>query len=498
MVAGTLGLAAVMASAASVDASVVSATATPEAAARPLVTAIDDWPPDDSAGQAVFGQQVRATGATVVRLSVRWNSVAPPGRTMPTAFAARDPDDPAYSWGVVDRRVQAVVSSGLVPMLSVLGAPEWAQSGQKERPNDGPVRPSPSALADFATALATRYGGDHQGLPRVTYWQVWNEPNLSGYLMPQSQSGSPVSPVWYRDMVNAMAGAVRAVHSDNVVVAGGLAPFGGDINDPSGGPVPNQERIHPLEFMRTMLCMSNGPQPRPACGERSEFDVWAHHPYTYGGPTHTAFHPDDVSLGDLAEMRALLEAAEAAGQIGSSKKVEFWVTEFSYDSQPADPKGLPPALHARWTSEALYRMWQNRVSLVTWFLLRDRPFPADMYQSGLYYRGSNGESDQPKPALRAFRFPFVAFRQKKAAITYWGRTPTSASEEVVVEQRQASRWRRLVTPAVDQHGIFRGRVTNAKRPGSLRARLVDGSDVSQPFSLTVPEDFRFCPWGSFC
>ena len=51
-------------------------------------------------------------------------------------------------------------------------------------------------------------------------------------------------------MVNAMARAVHAVHRDNVVIAGGLAPFGGDINDPSGGQVRDQERIHPLEFMR--------------------------------------------------------------------------------------------------------------------------------------------------------------------------------------------------------------------------------------------------------
>ena len=59
-------------------------------------------------------------------------------------------------------------------------------------------------------------------------------------------------------MVNAMARAVHAVHRDNVVIAGGLAPFGGDINDPSGGQVGDQERIHPLEFMRKLLCMSDG------------------------------------------------------------------------------------------------------------------------------------------------------------------------------------------------------------------------------------------------
>jgi len=318
--------------------------------------------------------------------------------------------------------------------------------------------------------------------------------------MPQFDGEKAVSPGWYRDMVNAAAKAVHAVHPDNVVIAGGLAPFGGDSNDPSAGLFPPYDRVHPLEFIRQMLCMSSGAKPTPTCSEKSEFDVWAHHPYTYGGPTHSAYHPDDVSIGDLGEVRRLLDAAAASGHISTRQKLAFWVTEFSYDSQPADPKGLPPDLHARWVSEALYRMWQNGVSLVTWFLIRDElPYPQAFFQSGLYYRGANGiASDKPKPALRAFRFPFVAFKQKNGAITYWGRTPLGKKQALVVEQKQGSRWARLVTPTVDRYGIFQGRVTNAKGTGSLRARLVSRSDVSLPFSLTVPADFRFCPWGSGC
>jgi hypothetical protein len=461
------------------------------------LTAIDDAPAMvDPAGHTSFGEHVRAAGARFVRISVRWRSVAPAGTTRPDAFDARNPADPRYRWGDLDRVVGATVAHGLTPLLFVYTAPDWAQSGQRQRPSDGPVHPSPSELADFAAAVATRYGGN-AGFPRVRYLQIWNEPNLSVYLTPQSEGGRAVSPDWYRSMVNAFTRAVHAVHPDNVVVAGGLAPFGGNLNDPSGAPTPNQDRIRPLEFMRAMLCMSAGPNPRPTCNERTEFDVWAHHPYTYGGPTHSAFHPDDVSLGDLGEMRKLLEAAQAAGHIQSRQKVGYWVTEFSYDSQPADPKGLAPALHARWISEALYRMWSNGVSLVTWFLLRDQPFPQEMFQSGLYLRGPSGiASDKPKPALKAFRFPFVAFRQKNGAILYWGRTPAGVKKAVVVEQRRGS-WKRVATPAVDRYGIFSGRV-KPRGGGALRARLTDRSDVSVPFRLTVPEDFRFCPWGSFC
>jgi hypothetical protein len=300
-------------------------------------------------------------------------------------------------------------------------------------------------------------------------------------------------------LVNAAARAVHAVRADNVVIAGGLAPFGGNSNDPSGGLVPNQERIHPLQFMRQMLCMSKGAKPKATCNARSEFDVWAHHPYTYGGPTHSAFHPDDVSLGDLSVMRTLVDAAKAVGHIQSRQKVGYWVTEFSYDSKPADPKGLPLDLHARWVSESLYRMWSNGVTLVTWFLLRDQPFPDEFFQSGLYTRGPSGiASDKPKPALTAFRFPFVAFREKDRSISYWGRTPAGVRKAVVVEQKQGARWQRLIAPKVDRYGIFQGRITSARGSGPLRARLASGKDASIPFSLRMPKDFRFCPWGSFC
>ncbi len=126
--------------------------------------------------------------------------------------------------------------------------------------------------------------------------------------------------------------------------------------------------------MRELLCMSAGDHPHPTCAKTIHFDIWAHHPYTSGGPTHKALNPDDVSIGDLPEMKRLLDAAVKAGHVVSRQRIRFWVTEFSWDSQPGDPKGVPAGLHARWVSEGLYRMWQSGVSLVIWFNLRDDPF----------------------------------------------------------------------------------------------------------------------------
>ena len=457
---------------------------------RPLATAVFD--PGNLSPSA--SRDVRAAGATFARLVLWWSAVAPGGNTAPAGFDARNPADRHYNWKNFDTALRTVVAAGLQPLVDLHDAPAWARETTCTGDGAAKCRPTSAALGDFATAAAKRYRGGFRGLPRVRYWQVWNEPNLSIELMPQVENGKPVSPEIYRGMVNAVAKSVHAVHKDNIVVAGGLAPFGGDINDPSGASVGGQIRVHPMDFMRRFLCMSSGSKPEATCGDKVELDVWAHHPYTYGGPTHKAYDPDDVSLGDLGEMRALLNAAERAGHIESVRPdVGFWVTEFSYDSQPADPKGLPPVLHARWVSESLYRMWNNGVGLVTWFLVYDQPFPEQMFQSGLYTM-----EGKPKLALRAFRFPFVAFREKGRSISFWGRTPAGVNKPVVVEQARGSRWTRLAAPKVDRYGIFQGRVSNARGNGALRARLLDGRDRSQPFSLDVPADFRFCPWGSFC
>ena len=90
--------------------------------------------------------------------------------------------------------------------------------------------------------------------------------------------------------------------------------------------------------------MSAGDHPHPTCAKTIQFDIWAHHPYTSGGPTHKALNPDDVSIGDLPEMKRLLDAAVKARTTSVSRqRIRFWVTEFSWDSQPGDPKGVPAA-----------------------------------------------------------------------------------------------------------------------------------------------------------
>jgi hypothetical protein len=250
--------------------------------------------------------------------------------------------------------------------------------------------------------------------------------------------------------------------------------------------------VGPLPFMRVMLCMSK--KLTPTCRSRSRFDVWAHHPYTSGGPNHHANLPDDVSLGDLPEMRRLLDAAIRAGHVESRQPIRFWVTEFGWDTSPPDPKGVPSRLHARWVAEAFYRMWSVGVSLVTWNQLRDEPFPGSPFQSGLYFLGRTAEPVRPKPALRAFRFPFVALPEKGRVVT-WGRTPKSTRGRVVLERRLGrGRWKRLAVLQADRHGIFQ-RTWKLRPGGYMRARLATG-ELSLPFAVKKTRDRRVCVFGT--
>jgi hypothetical protein len=452
------------------------------AASQPLTTAVYLDPEARDADAALAFARTRATGASVVRLVLYWRDVAP--AVPPAGFDATNPDDPAYRWDDFDRQVTSAVRDGLQPLVTVLAAPDWAQAAPAAAPPSS-NKPSPADFGDFATAAASRYNGELGGLPRVRYWQAWNEPNLSTYLRPQLVNGRPFAPGWYRKMLAAFAIGVRGAAAGNVVVAGGLAPFR-DVT-------PEVQQVNsdwgPLSFMRSLLCLSK--TLVATCSERTDLDVWAMHPYTSGGPTHHAQLADDVSLGDLTKVKRTLRAALASGHLSSKKPVQFWVTEFSWDSSPPDPLGVPSALLERWVPEALYRMWLNGVSLVTWFTLRDQPLATSFYQSGLYYRGSSLAADRPKPYLQGFRFPFVAFPEGPR-VRVWGRTPAGRGGMVRIQQRSGRRWKTIARVRTDRNGIFLLKVT----PGGVGdLRSVTARSASLPFSLRPVGDRSFNPFG---
>jgi hypothetical protein len=450
-----------------------------------LDTAIQEPAFFDTGDRAVAMNHTKVAGAGWIKVDLEWARVAPSSTsaTRPAGFVATDPGDPRYRWGNTDGLVQEAAAQGLRMFVSIHEAPRWA-----ERPAGGDARtnnPIPADVADFFTAVARRYSGTYQGLPRVSGYEVWNEVNASFFFMPQKDgNGRPRSPDLYRDMVDAVAPAVHAVHADNLVIAGGLFPFFIDR--------PSAQAIAPLRFMRQFLCMRKRLRPKANCGPPVSFDVWSHHPYTEGSPTHPTGSTDSISISGLKRMGDLLRAAVRHGRVRSSGPVQYWVSEWGWDSNPPDPQGVPEALHARWVSEALYRMWSAGVSLATWFFIRDGAGIDARFKSGLYTRCAEGIScDRPKLALQAYRFPFVALRGA-GRVRIWGRIPpSSTTTRVVLERSRKGQWNRVASARVNPAGIFSRRLPRAKR-GRYRARI-PGGEASRGFSLKVPGDFSVSP-----
>ena len=456
---------------------------------------------------AIQFQRMRAAGAKFVRINAVWAGIAPPGKTMPADFHPTDPADPLYNWSYLDTLVGEATTAGLQPILTLLSAPVWAQGTASTRPaTPGGYKPNAAQFANFATAAATRYSGSFESLPRVRYWAIWNEPNLSRYLSPQMKGKTPVAYLSYRALLNAGAAAIHNAAFGNVVIAGETSPFGG----------PASSRARPLTFMEKVLCVSEKRVKKvlkrkvthvwtykSACKTRVQFDVWSQHPYTEGGPSVTARFRGDVPLGNMSDMLAVLNTAIRANHVAAGSGARLWVTEFSWDSNPPDPKGVPAQLEARWVSQALYQSWRTGVSLFAWFLVRDQPMSNSFYQSGLYTisksNPANVTLDKAKPALTAFRFPFVALPTSKTSISVWGRTPGSKAGKVQIQRNSGGAWKLVKTLNANRYGIFQARIPRPAKTTYLRARLANGSDISVAFSLVAPKKvWTGCAFGSGC
>ena len=92
-------------------------------------------------------------------------------------------------------------------------------------------------------------------------------------------------------------------------------------------------------------------------------------------------------------------------------------------------------------AEVLYRMWDQGVSLVTWFLLRRTSLGA--CRGGLSSQGSTSGARTEltriaEACATAFRFPFVAFREpKRRTVKFWGRSPAGRRTSWSSERRTA-------------------------------------------------------------
>jgi hypothetical protein len=115
--------------------------------------------------------EIQQLGADTIRIELKWNEVAPGAYSKKRpSFDATDPS--AYpGFSRYDELVKSVQSRGMRILLTLTGdAPVWATAGGR----GGNYKPSAKEFARFAAAVGTRYSGRYGGLPKISYFTIWN------------------------------------------------------------------------------------------------------------------------------------------------------------------------------------------------------------------------------------------------------------------------------------------------------------------------------------
>ena len=376
--------------------------------------------------------------ADIIRINANWANIATSKPASPT-----DPADPAYDFGSLDDAIESAHARGLSVMLTVLRAPPWAEG--KDRPDSvrpGAWKPDPSAYGRFAQALAARYSGSFLGLPRVKYFEAWNEPNVSLYLAPQWSGNRRVAPERYRRLLNAFYSGIKTSQPKATVIGGAVSPFG----DPSNNPLqPGNPRIRPLVFLRDVFCLDRRLKGTN-CKGKPHLDVLSQHPINNNRPpNYSAISPDDVQVADFHNVRRVLRAAERTHHVRPGGRHGLWATEVWWYTKPPSKSGVPVREHARWLEESLYKLWKQGASAVIQFNIRDPG--GNGKPTGLFFHDG-----RKKPSYTSFGFPFVTHRRSKDRVGIWGKAPDAGI--LKIQERTRKGWRTLGRTPVHEGRLF--------------------------------------------
>lgn len=299
-------------------------------------------------------------GVDVFQYQIHWDEVAPARPQHP-----RDPDDPAYHWGEVDRVAAEAQRYGIRLAILLQRAPRWANGGRSPiwAPRD------PKAFADFAYAASRR-------LPSVHMWMIWGEPARAENFMPM-RAGSPKGPRLYARILDAAYGSLKAASPNNVVV-GGMTLNGGTVM--------------PTLFLRWMK-LPNGRPPR--------MDLFGHNPFDGRFP--------NLSEEPIGRFRGFNDIDTYHREIrayyrqGHRKVPRLWLSEWTVISDKPSRIFLhfhvSPREQARWLHAAFAIARRTPyVAGMGWFTLLDEPPAPGSANWGLLR--SDGE---PKPAFGAYR-----------------------------------------------------------------------------------------------
>jgi hypothetical protein len=393
---------------------------------------------------------LKSLGVSKLRLLMAWNSVAPsPSSHRRPNFKSTNPSSyPSANWAIYDTILKAAQADGISVDLNIVGpAPLWATGPRNPRsPWPGAWKPSASEFGAFVRAVGTRYSGSFEGLPKVTFWSIWNEPNYGPSLAPQEGSGSvELSPGSYRSLVDASYSSLqRTGHGRDRFVIGETAPHGFPHPGVFSG-------MTPVRWVEALYCVNSSFRqfrgsaasargcPTSSAGSRSfrsrhpglfKAGGFSVHPYAQGiapnqparlcgrnlCPSGGGGDPGFADLPVLPRFERILDRLQ--GIYGSRNRMGIWSTEYGYQTTPPSPKhAISPAKAAVWINWAEYLSYkQPRIQSYAQYLLRD--VPGSAFASGLEL--PNGSQ---KATYAAYRMPIympTTSTRRGRSIEVWG------------------------------------------------------------------------------
>ncbi|MBV9817996.1 MAG: hypothetical protein JOZ07_06545 [Solirubrobacterales bacterium] len=451
---------------------------------------------------------LRQLGVDRVHIYMHWADMAPdPKSPHRPAFDATDPGGyPAAGWAPYDAVVRGARARGMgLDVALVPPPPRWAEGAGAPDPSTQTFwKPSASQFGQWVEAAAKRYSGhftppgDTSPLPRVTFWSLYNEPNLGFQLAPQSLQHSTVdvSTMMYRQLVDAGWSALqRTGHGHDTILIGELGPAGSTTGIGPG----RFNSMAPLRFLRGLYCVGADDKPLrgaiaselqcPTTAAQSARFPAAHpglfqasgvanHPYSQGLPPDqtTPNEPDFTELAATGKLESTLDTLLRT--YGSHKRLPIWSTEFGYQTTPPDHE-------AGTTSPGLAAYYINWAEYLTWLDPRQASF--DQYQlhdgaAGIFATGLLTATGQPKPGYDAYRMPLflpVTTTRPRHPLVVWGcvrpapgAADTSHRPQTVAIQYQPASGGGFTTvqrvPLTGPHGYFEVRQIF---PGSGSVRL---------------------------
>lgn len=391
-------------------------------------------------------KELAKLGVDRIRMTIVWRAIAPSPEALqqPSGFDDADPASyPAAVWNNYDDLVEKATAAGIAVNFNVTSpVPRWASKPAPRADIQDNYEPNPHMFHDFVLALGRRYSGtypDGRGgtLPRVDFWEIWNEPNLSGWLTPTWQRGGngrwyERSAPLYRSLLQAAWTALRRTgHGDDTILFGDTSPTGHDN-------VKNvKTTISPTTYIKALYCLDDnlrrlrGVRARQLnCGPSQAWFI-KHNPALfrasgYGHHPYAAKRPPDykprvrtwVTFGVLSRLTRLLDRIQTA--YGRFRRFPVYITEFGYQTVP-DVYGVPFKTQAKFLNWADYIAARNpRIRSVAQFLLRDGRDIEANYQTGLEtYDGFR------KPAYQAYQLP-IWVTGSGATKRVWGMNRASA------------------------------------------------------------------------